>query len=170
MGQWSRDELEAAFAHYGAEVEIAAETGDWNRFAELFTEDATYDEHAYGTFSGREEIRTWIINTMTTIPGCWMPAFPASWYVIDEERGRIVCEILNRMQDPGNGSIHEPTNITILTYAGNNQFSKEEDVYNPAKFAVAISEWARVADAHGTLPPDGVAWMDAAMPGWRQAG
>jgi hypothetical protein len=73
------------------------------------------------------------------------------------------------MQDPGDGSVHEATNITILTYAGDNQFSKEEDVYNPARFAVAISGWARIADAHGTLPPDGQAWMDAAMPGWREA-
>jgi hypothetical protein len=73
------------------------------------------------------------------------------------------------MQDPGDGSIHEAANITILTYAGDNLFSKEEDVYNPAKFTEVISTWARVADAHGTLPPDGVAWMDAALPGWREA-
>ena len=169
MSRWSRDELEAAFAHYGAEVQAASDTGDWGRFADLFTEDATYDEHLYGTMHGREEIRPWIIKTMTTIPGSWMPSFPASWYVIDEERGRIVCEILNRMQDPGDGSIHEATNITILTYAGDNLFSKEEDVYNPARFTTVITEWARVAHARGTLTDEGVAWMDAAMPGWRDA-
>jgi hypothetical protein len=169
VSRWSRDELEAAFAHYGEQVRIAGETKDWNHFADLFTEDATYDEHLYGTFNGREEIRAWIIQTMTTMPGCWMPGFPASWHVIDEERGRIVCEILNRMQDPGDGSIHEATNITILTYAGDNRFSKEEDVYNPAKFTEMITGWAKVAEAHGTLPADGVAWMDDALPGWRDA-
>jgi hypothetical protein len=169
MSRWSRDELEAAFAHYGTEVQAASDAGEWGRFADLFTEDAEYDEHLYGTFHGREEIRAWIIETMTTMPGSWMPAFPASWYVIDEERGRIVCEILNRMQDPGDGSIHEATNITILTYAGGNLFSKEEDVYNPARFTTAISAWARVAHAHGTLTADGEAWMDAALSGWRDA-
>lgn len=168
MSRWTRDELEAAFAHYGAEVQVAAEIGAWSRFADLFTEDASYDEHLYGTFHGREEIRGWIVKTMTTMPGSWMPSFPSSWHVIDEERGRIVCEILNRMQDPGDGSIHEATNITILTYAGDNQFSKEEDVYNPAKFMATISGWARVAYANGTLPADGVAWMDAALPRWRE--
>lgn len=167
MTRWSRDDLEAAFAHYGSEVQAASETGDWGRFADLFTEDATYDEHLYGTFHGREEIRPWIIKTMTTPPGSWMPSFPASWHVIDEERGRIVCEILNRMQDPGDGSIHEATNITILTYAGDNLFSKEEDVYNPAKFTTVITDWARVAHEHGTLADEDVAWMDAALPGWR---
>ena len=169
MTRWSRDELEAAFAHYGAEVHAAGETGDWNRFADLFTADATYEEHFYGTFHGREEIRAWITKTMTTMPGCWMPWFPSSWHVIDDERGWIVCEILNRMQDPGDGSVHEAANITILTYAGDNLFSREEDVYNPAKFTEMITGWAKVADAHGTLPAEGVAWMDAAVPGWRGA-
>ncbi|MGH3474427.1 MAG: nuclear transport factor 2 family protein [Aeromicrobium sp.] len=168
MSRWSRAELEAAFAHYGAEVRAASETKDWGRFADLFTEDATYDEHLYGEFHGREEIRAWIVKTMTTMPGCWMPDYPPSWYVIDEERGRIVCEILNRMQDPGDGSIHEAANITILTYAGDNLFSKEEDVYNPSKFTDVITDWARVADVHGKLTDEGVAWMDGALPEWRQ--
>jgi hypothetical protein len=169
VSRWSREELEAAFAYYGTEVRAASASNDWGRFADLFTEDATYDEHFYGMFHGREEIRAWIIETMTTKPGCWMPEYPSSWYVIDEDRGRIVCEILNRMQDPGDGSIHEAANITILTYAGDNLFSKEEDVYNPAKFTDMIRGWARVAQAHGTLPDDGAAWMDAAIPGWREA-
>jgi hypothetical protein len=72
------------------------------------------------------------------------------------------------MQDPGDGSIHEAANITILTYAGDNLFSKEEDVYNPAKFTEVIAAWARVAHEHETLTDEGVAWMDAALPGWRQ--
>ena len=167
MGRWSWDELEAAFAHYGAEVRAASENRDWSRFADLFTEDATYDEHFYGTFRGREEIRAWIVKTMTTPPGSWMPMYPSSWHVIDEDRGRIVCEILNRMQDPGDGSIHQAANITILTYAGDNLFSKEEDVYNPAKFSEMVRDWARVADAHGTLTAEGTAFMDAAIPEWR---
>lgn len=167
MTQWSRGELAEAFAHYGTEVQAASDARDWGRFADLFTEDATYDEHLYGTFTGREQIRSWIVETMTTRPGSWMQSFPASWSVVDEERGRIVCEILNRMQDPGDGSIHEATNITILTYAGDGLFSKEEDVYNPAKFVTAISAWAKVAHEHGTLDDEDIAWLDAAMPGWR---
>jgi hypothetical protein len=169
MPHWNRAELEDAFAHYGAEVQAASDGGDWGRFADLFTEDATYDEHLYGTFSGREQIRDWIVATMTTRPGSWMPSFPASWSVVDEERGRIVCEISNRMQDPGDGSIHEATNVTILTYAGDGLFSKEEDVYNPARFVTAISAWAKVAHAHGTLSDDDVAWLEASMPGWRES-
>lgn len=166
-GRWTRDELESAFEHYQTTVVKAGETGDWNLFADLFTEDATYNEHVYGRFTNREEIRAWIVETMTTFPGSCMPWFPVNWYLIDEENGRIVCEILNRMQDPGDGSIHESPNITILTYAGDNQFSHEEDVYNPANFIPMIAEWSRVADRHETLPHAGVAWLDAVIPDWR---
>ena len=48
--RWTRGELEAAFEHYQEQVRQAAETGNWSLFADLFTEDATYVEHAYGTF------------------------------------------------------------------------------------------------------------------------
>ena len=34
MSRWSKDELEAAFAHYGAEVRAASATNDWGRFAD----------------------------------------------------------------------------------------------------------------------------------------
>ncbi len=167
MGTWARGELESAFGHYQAEVDRAARTGDWNLFAELFTTDATYLEHAYGTFSDREEIRSWIIATMTTFPGSAMVSFPVSWQVIDEERGRIVCEVVNLMRDPGDGSTHQAANITILTYAGDNAFSCEEDVYNPANFTRMTAGWARVAAAHANLSGQEAGWLDKVVPDWR---
>jgi hypothetical protein len=170
MGAWSKAELEAAFEHYQRQVRRSAETGDWSHFADLFTEDATYVEHAYGTFRGRDEIRAWVVKTMTEPPGCWMPAFPPSWHVIDEERGRIVCEIRNVMQDPGDGSTHEATNITILGYAGDDLFDYEEDVYNPARFVTMLEGWGRAGEGRRALPDGAEAWLDAAVPRWRSAG
>lgn len=169
MGTWDRAELEAAFDRYQEQVRRAAETGDWSLFADLFTENATYVEHAYGTFTGRNEIRDWVVKTMTSPPGCWMPAFPPSWHVIDEERGRIVCEIRNVMQDPGDGSEHEATNITILGYAGDNLFDYEEDVYNPARFVTMLEGWGRAGAQHDGLPAGATDWLDAAVPHWRQS-
>jgi uncharacterized protein (TIGR02246 family) len=134
---YSRAELEEAFAAYQA----AAATGDWSAWADLFTEDATYVEHHYGTFHGREAIREWITTTMSEWPGCDMPEFPIDWYVVDEERGWIVCRVLNRMKDPGDGTVHEEANITILHYAGDGKWSYEEDVYNPAHFARMVQGW-----------------------------
>jgi hypothetical protein len=151
--------MEQAFAHFQSEVVKAASTPDWSLFANLFTEDASYYEHAYGRFAGRDQITTWARKTMGAFPGNAMPGFPVAWSVIDEERGWIVCEIRNIMLDPGDGSIHEASNITILHYAGNNQWSYEEDVYNPAKFFDMVKAWALVAHEHGRLPEDAEVWM-----------
>src|SRR5581483_12377041 len=85
MGRWSRDEIESAFlAHEQVVVEIGT-SWDWSRFADEFTEDALYVEHALGTFRGREQIREWITTTMNTFPGNEMPWFPTSWHAIDDE-------------------------------------------------------------------------------------
>jgi hypothetical protein len=78
---------------------------------------------------------------MSTWPGDQMPHFPVEWYVIDEERGWVVCQIWNRMADPGDGSIHQAYNFTLLKYAGDNKWSYEEDIYNPASFATMVQTW-----------------------------
>jgi ketosteroid isomerase-like protein len=134
MPSWTRDELEREFAKY----QERGAAGDWSAWADQFTEDAQYVEHHYGTFDGREAIRAWIVETMTTWPGSEMPVFPVEWHIVDEERGWIVCKIWNRMQDPGDGSIHQAYNFTLLKYAGDGKWSYEEDVYNPAHFADMI--------------------------------
>jgi hypothetical protein len=155
----SRAELELALQHYQATVRRAYAEQNWNLFAELFTEDANYNEHAYGRFSGRPAIAEWAVRTMTTFPGNAMAEFPVGWAVFDPDRDWIVCDIRNLMRDPGDGSQHEASNLTILHYAGNNQFSYEEDVYNPMRFMQMVAGWAGVADANGTLDEDGRAWL-----------
>jgi hypothetical protein len=56
------------------------------------------------------------------------------------------------MEDPGDGSVHEEANITILHYAGDGMWSYEEDVYNPARFGTMVAAWmAHKAELNG--PP-----------------
>ena len=162
MTKWTSAELEAAFDHFKATVVQAGATANWDLFADLFTEDATYVEHAFGRFAGREQIRSWITKTMGTFPGNHMPLFPVSWHVVDVERGRIVCEVMNRMADPGDGSVHEAPNITILDYAGDNLFSREEDVYNPMSFAPMVQAWCKRCEELGTLPDDARGFLESA--------
>jgi len=143
MGKYSRQEIENAFEHYQATALQAGTSGDWNCWADLFTEDATYIEHLFGTFGGREAIRNWICTTMAKYPNSEMKYYPIDWYIIDEERGWVSCKVWNRMSDPGDGSLHQEYNFTLLKYAGNGKWSYEEDVYNPRPFQKMVGGWMK---------------------------
>ncbi len=141
MGRWTRQEIEAAFARYQQVAAAAAASGRWDDWADLFTEDATYVEHHFGTFHGRDAIREWIGSCMAEYPGRDMPEFPVGWYVVDEDRGWVVCQVWNRMRDPGDGSVHQEYNFTLLKYAGDQRWSYEEDIYNPLRFGRMVEAW-----------------------------
>ncbi|GAA3216969.1 hypothetical protein [Actinocorallia longicatena] len=158
-GRFTRQELEEAFAGYQRTSLAAGGSGNWDLFADQFTLDATYVEHGYGTFGGREAIRRWITTTMATFPGSAMPHFPIGWYVVDEDKGWIVCQVFNRMADPGDGSVHQADNITLLKYAGDGLWSYEEDAYNPASFLTMLTAWRDRADRHGTLTEEARTWF-----------
>jgi SnoaL-like protein len=156
---FSRSELAAAFGKFEETVARAAETRDWDAWVEQYTPDVEYIEHAAGTMHGRDEVRDWIKQTMTTFPGSHMIAFPTLWSVIDEATGRVILELDNPMRDPGDGSVITATNLTIITYAGDGQWSREEDIYNPLRFLKAGMKWCRKAQALGTLDEDAAHWM-----------
>ena len=67
--------------------------------------------------------------------------FPIEWYMIDEEKGWVIAQVWNRMVDPGDGSLHQAYNFTLLKYAGNDKWSYEEDIYNPVHFKDMIRGW-----------------------------
>jgi hypothetical protein len=52
MGQWSREELEEAWRRYQEAVVQVGKTWDWSSYADHFTEDAKYVEHALGNMEG----------------------------------------------------------------------------------------------------------------------
>jgi hypothetical protein len=159
MTLFSRAELAAAFATFEQTVDQAAATKDWNGWVAHYTDNVEYVEHAAGTMHGREEVRAWIHKTMTTFPGSHMAAFPSVWSVIDEPTGRVICELDNPMIDPGDGTVINATNLSILTYAGEGYWRRQEDVYNPLRFASAAMKWCKKAQALGTLDDDAAAWM-----------
>ena len=123
MAMFPPEEVEAEFQKYVKR----GETGDWSAWADQFTEDALYVEHELGVFHGREEIRKWIVEVMAPVPEM---DFPVEWHVIDGDR--VIAYIWNRFKHPTDPS-GEPFQfavISVLKYAGNGQWSFEEDVYN----------------------------------------
>lgn len=165
MGRWSRAELEDEFSRHKQVVVDIGASWDWSRFADQFTEDAVYVEHSYGTFRGREEIRGWIVATMNTFPGSEMPFFPSTWESIDTEKGWVICEFQNRMRDPGDGSIHQKPNISVLKYAGDGLWSYEEDAYNPMNFLPMVRGYVDRCRSLGTLSEEAATF--ARKMGWQ---
>ena len=81
---FSRSALAAAFEKFEETVARAADTRDWDAWVAQYTPDVDYIEHAAGTMKGRDQVRAWIQQTMTTFPGSHMVAFPTLWSVIDD--------------------------------------------------------------------------------------
>jgi hypothetical protein len=151
MGRFTRDELLAALDHYTATVEQCSATGEWSPFADLFTEDVTYIEHAYGEMHGREEVRSWIVAAMAPFP---QMRFPRTWVAIDEDNDALVMEVRNVLDHPSEPGVEFGfPNITRLVYAGDNRFSSEEDVYNPTRDAPhAVGGWIKAGGQLRTEP------------------
>jgi hypothetical protein len=152
--KWSREEIEETFEHHQQLVVEIGKSWDWKRYGELFTEDATYVEHLYGKMAGRDKISEWIASTMDTFPGSEMPFYPVTWYSIDVEKGWVFSEIMNRMKDPGDGTIFEAPCITILRYGGNGMWHNEEDAYNPTNFLPMVQGYIQRSHELGTISDD----------------
>ena len=150
VGTFKRDEIEAAFTHFQETAAAAGASGDWREWSECFTEDAEYYEHHYGRMHGRQAIYDWIQACMAEPINDDMSSFPIDWYIIDEERGWVLCQVANVMDDPGDGSDHREYNWTMLHYAGSGQFSYEEDMYNPVEFGQMIKGWLKAKRAATT--------------------
>jgi hypothetical protein len=142
MVKYSREELEHAFRLYWRTGAVGE---DWDAWADLFTENATYVEHVLGTMQGRETIRAWIKPIMEQF-GELYTAY--EWHTIDEEGGRAIVYMQNRRDHPsGKGTIDFP-GITILEYAGNNQWKLEEDYWAVARGQETNKEYENACKEH----------------------
>ena len=150
MGKWSKAELQTVINEF---IQVSEDTwvaGDINQWANWYTEDVVFRDLGFGyangeiEIRGREAVREWYRQHRNTYPSCHAIHYPSPWQVIDEERGWIAMEWLTRMRDPGDGSIHEEKNYSLLKYAGNKQFSFEEDIYNPERHQAMFQRWMEI--------------------------
>ena len=133
MAQFSRDEVETAWRHFVA----VGDSGDWNAWADLHSEDGVWIEHHLGTFRGREAIRRAIVEVMKPVP---MMTFPVGWHVI--EGSRVVYYPWQVLPDPkGGDEVYRCGCVTILEYAGSGLWSRQEDLYNPREGQQVVERW-----------------------------
>jgi hypothetical protein len=136
MAKFSRDELERAFQHYWRSGAVGE---DWDKWADLFTEDADYVEHVLGNLKGREAIRAWIKPIMVEYSELYTVY---EWHMVDEATGRVVVHMQNRRDHPSGKGTIDFSGITILQYAGNNRWSREEDYWAVPKAYATVEEYA----------------------------
>ena len=133
MATFSRSEVEKAYLAFIA----AGDLGDWNAWADLHSEDCHWVEHHLGTFVGREAIRTAILSVMKPVP---MMRFPVEWRVI--EGNRVVFYPWQVFPDPAGGDeSYRFGCVTIINYAGDGLWSRQEDIYNPHEADATVKRW-----------------------------
>jgi hypothetical protein len=140
---------------------------DWDAWAHLFTDDATYFDHFYGTFTGPEEITKFLEGTMGAAPQVYSPLV---WYVVDGTR--VAYKVFNRADNPQPGAppIDFPS-YQFISYAGDGKWRSEEDVWVLAEMKQFAKRYAAAADQHPqTLQQrlrreDWGPWVDWARPG-----
>ena len=147
MADAPKEEVEREFARY---VE-RGKANDWSTWADQFTEDARYVEHAMGNFQGREAIREWITATMASVSGM---SFPVEWHMIDGNRVVMYCwNVFDPL--PGMTGEYKFAVVTILEYAGDGMWSLEEDVYNEKESEAVLVRFLEDAAKAGHSPPTG---------------
>ena len=152
MPKFTPDELLGAYETFKRVSDACAESGDYNAFADLFTEDCVYIEHVFGEMHGSEAVRDWIVPLMRDPINAEMVRYTHDWRMFDVENGRVIFCARTHMSDPGDGSELSATNWTRIDYAGNGLWSREEDIYNPANFGKLLTDWQNAKAAAPKSP------------------
>lgn len=163
MSAHSRDEVEKAFRHYFMTGPV---NEDWRAWSQLFTDQATYNDHFYGIFTGPLEIQKFLESTMSTGSHVYSPLV---WYNIDGDQ--IVYKVVNRADHPVDGQpAFEFPSLQIIHYAGGGKWASEEDWWIMAEmkaFAKGYAEACRQFDPdfrHKLSRKDWGTWVDWARP------
>jgi hypothetical protein len=138
---FSEAEVRDAYENFVA----VGDSGDWNAWADLHTVDGIWLEHHLGRFEGREAIRKGIVEVMAQAPVDMQ--FPVEWAMFDGNR--VVFYPWQILPHPSGGEDFRFGCVTILEYAGDGQFSYQEDLYNPKEGEALFGAWIA---AGGILP------------------
>lgn len=135
------DEVRSAVDRYRALREsIHRGEADWPVLADLFTDDAVYIDPAWGRIEGRDEIRSFMAESMTGLED-W--EFPIEFIAIEGDDVVVKWTQVLPGTKPDGGRWTQ-SGYSTLVYAGDGRFSYEEDLLNMAHVIedIVASGWA----------------------------
>lgn len=111
-------------------LRAAIEAGErtWTDLAELFTDDATYIDPAWGRVEGIDAIRAFLDESMRGLED-WR--FPIRTVAVEgDDVITVWTQVLPGRRDDGRA--YQQTGVSLLHYAGDGRFDREEDLLNMA--------------------------------------
>ncbi|HVV30854.1 MAG TPA: nuclear transport factor 2 family protein [Mycobacteriales bacterium] len=161
--EFPRDEVEQAFRHYFLTGPVHE---DWIAWSQLFTDDATYHDHFWGTFHGPAEIQQFLEGTMSFAAHVYSPLV---WYVLNGSR--IVYKVVNRADDPrGSGAPIDFPSLQVIEYAGGGKWRSEDDWWTVAEMKLFNQRYQAARKEAGAAAIDPLSrkdwgpWHDWARP------
>jgi ketosteroid isomerase-like protein len=158
-----RGEVEEAFRRY---ILTGLVGEDWIAWSQLFSDDAVYRDHFWGTFRGPAEIQRFLEGTMSFASHVYTVLV---WYNIDG--AQVVYKGLNRADNPEpDGPPIEFPSLQVVRYAGDGKWSSEEDWWilrEMKQFNQRYAEASRARDPdhkHKLSRLDWGPWVDWARP------
>ena len=155
-----RDEVVAAADRYRTLREaISRGEHPWSALADLFTDDAIYIDPAWGRIQGRDEIRSFIEESMTGLDD-W--SFPIEFIAVEGDDVVIKWTQVLPGTKP-DGSRWTQSGYSTLIYAGDGRFSYEEDLLNMTHVIedIVASGWM---PGPGFFPPPATPDRNVARP------
>jgi ketosteroid isomerase-like protein len=133
----SEQEIRATYERYVA-TRDRVEAGElgWDALAAFFTDDATFIDPAWGRVEGIAAIREFLVESMVGLED-W--EFPHEWAMVQGDQ--LISRWQNRLPGRrGDGSFYEAPGYSLMTYAGDGRFSREEDMLNMIHVGELIRE------------------------------
>jgi len=150
---YDRDEVEAAFRHYFLTGPVGE---DWVAWSQLFTPDATYHDHFWGTFHGPAEIERFLEGTMSFAAHVYSPLL---WYNIDGSQ--IVYKVVNRADNPEPGGEHfEFPSLQVIRYAGDGKWASEDDWWTVQEMKLFNQRYGAAREQAGDKARDPLSRLD----------
>lgn len=152
MAEFTRGEIEEALEAMDVLRDRSSKAGDWSIWAECLTEDVEFHDLIYGTYSGKQAVRDFVVRVHAPFPTL---RYERQWSLIDVDRAEIIFEQQMILPEP-EGYRGAPFAVDVWSrhrYAGDGLFSLKQDVtLSPDAAGKNFEAWAAAGGRFAAAP------------------